>query len=162
MAKRDAGDEKLPSPEEPYEVGPGKPPKHSQFKKGDARINRGGRPRKPTPEEQARRVLKKSLEEMVTIREANRSVRVSAFEAYVRQLRATALRTGSVKAGREWIEMSIKFGALFSQADTAEIVAPDHRAIVARFLARTRGENPPLQGGSTSTPPAAPTPNPTK
>lgn len=162
MAKRDEADGKLPGPEEPYEVGPGKPPKHSQFKIGDARINRGGRPRKPTPEEQARRVLKKSLQEMVTIREANRSVRVSAFEAYVRQLRATALRTGSVKAGREWIEMSIKFGALFSQADTADIVAPDHRAIVARFLARTRGENAPLEARSTNTPPPPTPPNPTE
>jgi hypothetical protein len=132
-------------PERTYEVGKGKPPKHTQFKKGEKRENRGGRPRKLSPEEQARRKLKELLEELVTIREGNRTMRVTAFEAYVRRLRANALSTGSIRAGREWLDLSIKFGALFSQSDTAEIVPVNHKVIVARFLARTRGEDPPPQ-----------------
>ncbi len=87
--------------------------------------------------------MKELLAEMVTIREGNRTMRVTALEAYVRRLRAQALSTGSIKAGREWLDLSIKFGALFSQADTAEIVPPNYQAILARFLARTRGEEPP-------------------
>lgn len=121
-----------------YEVGRGKPPKHTQFKKGEQRANRGGRPRKLSIEEQARLKLKELVEELVTIREGNRTMRVTAFEAYVRRLRASALSTGSIKAGREWIDLSTKFGALFSQVDTADVVGPDHKAIMERFLARTR------------------------
>ena len=138
MAK---GDNRGTADELPYEVGRGKPPKHTQFKKGEQRAKRGGRPRKLTAEEQARRSLKEMIEEFVTIREGNRTMRVTAFEAYVRRLRADALSKGSIKAGREWIELSTKFGALFSQADTGDVVAPDHKAIVARFIARTRAED---------------------
>jgi hypothetical protein len=132
-----------PKPERNYEVGRGKPPKHTQFKRGERRENRGGRPRKLSAEEQARRKLKELLEELVTIREGNRVMRVTALEAYVRRLRANALSNGSIRAGREWLELSSRFGALFSQPDTAEIMPANHNDIVARFLARTRGEDPP-------------------
>ena len=123
-----------------YEVGKGKPPKHTQFKKGEQRANRGGRPRKLSFEEQARRMAKGLIEEVMPVREGNRPMQMSALEAYVRRLRADALTKGSIKAGREWLDLSIKFGALFSQADTAEIVPTNHHEIVRRFLARARGE----------------------
>ena len=130
------------TPTRDYEVGKGKPPKHTQFKKGDQRAKRGGRPRKLTPEEQAKRKLKELLGERVTIREGNRTMQVTAFEAYVRRLRAHALSTGNIRAGREWLDLSMKFGALFSQPDTTEILPANHSEIVRRFLERTRGTLP--------------------
>ena len=132
--------------EPPYEVGKGKPPRHSQFKKGQSSANPRGRPPKPSPEEQARRALKKLVEEIVTIREGKRTLRVTAFEAYVRRQRALALSTGSIKAGREWLELTLKFGALFTQPDTGATEPATYKAIVARFLARTRGEASPVEG----------------
>jgi hypothetical protein len=140
-----AESDKAGTPERPYEVGKGKPPLEHRFKKGDVRAKRGGRPRKPTPEEQARRNLKALLEEKIAIKEGDRRITVSAFEAYVRRLRAQALSTGSVRAGREWIELSVRYGALFSEPDTAEILPQDHEGIVARFVARARGEEPPVE-----------------
>ena len=74
----------------------------------------------------------------MTIREGNRVMRVTALEAYVRRLRANALSNGSIRAGREWLELSSRFGALFSQPDTAEIMPANHNDIVARFRADTR------------------------
>jgi hypothetical protein len=138
-----AESDKAGASERPYAVGKGKPPRHTQFKKGDPRAKRGGRPRKPSPEEEARRKLKALLQEDVTIHESGRTLKVTAFEAWVRRLRAEALSKGSIKAGREWIELSARYGALFSEPDTAEFLPQDHKGIVARFLARARGEEPP-------------------
>jgi hypothetical protein len=146
------------TPARDYEVGKGKPPKHTQFKKGEQRANRGGRPRKLTAEEQARRKLKELLEELVTIREGNRTMRVTAFEAYVRRLRASALSTGSIKAGREWLDLSTKFGALFSESDTGDIVPINHHEIVRRFLDRTRGKLPVTETSGGQQPNTKPSP----
>ena len=88
MAKKN---DQARNPERSYEIGKGKPPRHSQFKKGQGSANPRGRPRKTSPEEQARRVLKKLVEEVVTIREGKRTMKVTAFEAYARRLRAQAL-----------------------------------------------------------------------
>lgn len=132
------------SPERHYEVGKGKPPMHTRFEKGQPSANPRGRPRKLSLEEQAKRELKKLLEEKVTIREGHRTMKVTALEAYVRRLRAKALSTGCIKAGREWLGLSIKHGALFSQPDTTELLTAQHKTIVERFLARARGEEPPV------------------
>ena len=71
-----------------------------------------------------------------------RRIRVTAFEAYVRRLRVEAISKGNIRAGREWVELSTKFGALFSQPDSTEILPAQHKTIVERFLARRRGEEP--------------------
>jgi hypothetical protein len=42
---KDEGNAAPVAPAEPYRVGYGKPPVETRFKKGDKRINRGGRPR---------------------------------------------------------------------------------------------------------------------
>lgn len=141
-------DDKPGAPERSYEVGKGKPPRHTQFKPGERRANRGGRPRKPSQEEQARRTMSELLKETVRIREGERVMKVTAFEAYVRRLRAKALSAGCTKAGREWIELSMRFGALFSEPDTGEIVSPNHKAIIARYLARIGGDDPPDEPGA--------------
>ena len=74
--------------EDGYEVGYGRPPKTTRFRKGQSG-NPKGRPK------EARGVLaslKRELDSPITIREGNREVRVSKAEAMAKRVIASALK----------------------------------------------------------------------
>ncbi|MEE4236049.1 MAG: DUF5681 domain-containing protein [Anderseniella sp.] len=74
--------------EDAYEVGYGRPPKSTRFRKGQSG-NPKGRPK------EARGVLaslKRELDSPITIREGNREVRVSKAEAMAKRVIASALK----------------------------------------------------------------------
>lgn len=70
-----------------YEVGYGKPPKASQFKKGQSGNPKG----RPKGAKGFTASLKQEMEDMVTVREGGREVKVSKAEAAAKRLVAKAL-----------------------------------------------------------------------
>ncbi|SLN76692.1 DUF5681 domain-containing protein [Ruegeria meonggei] len=71
-----------------YEVGYGKPPKATQFKKG-----RSGNPKgRPKGAKGVNASLKRELEAKITVREGNREVRISKAEAIAKRVTASALK----------------------------------------------------------------------
>ncbi|UWR01742.1 hypothetical protein K3740_11760 [Ruegeria conchae] len=71
-----------------YEVGYGKPPKATQFKKG-----RSGNPKgRPKGAKGVNARLKRELEAKITVREGNREVRISKAEAIAKRVTASALK----------------------------------------------------------------------
>ena len=94
---------KPPAP--PYNIGYGKPPANTRFKKGVSG-NPGGRPRGMTPG----RALKLALQEIyrpVKIREGDRVTSLSGFQVVMRQLMTQAAK-GNGPAGRMLIEKTLK------------------------------------------------------
>lgn len=76
-----------------YEVGYGKPPKHSRFKTGQSGNPKG----RPKGANGVTACLRRELESRITIREENRELRVSKAEAIAKRLTAVALK-GDMKA----------------------------------------------------------------
>ena len=72
-----------------YEVGYGRPPKHSQFKKGECPNPRGRGKRKPSKTSD---VIHKVLSEEVEYREGRRIGRASKRELIIRKLFSEAMR----------------------------------------------------------------------
>ncbi|MEW2919597.1 DUF5681 domain-containing protein [Ruegeria sp. ANG10] len=71
-----------------YEVGFGKPPKATRFKKG-----RSGNPKgRPKGAKGVNASLKRELETKITVREGNHEIRISKAEAVAKRLTAGALK----------------------------------------------------------------------
>ncbi|MXU66596.1 DUF5681 domain-containing protein [Oceanomicrobium pacificus] len=97
-----------------YEVGYGRPPKASQFKKGQSGNPKG----RPKGAKGIRASLQRELEAKVTIREGNRQIRVSKAEAMVKRLSSNALK-GDMKALALLLKLDSEQGAR-QEADVAE------------------------------------------
>jgi hypothetical protein len=67
-----------------YEIGYGRPPLHSRFKRGQSG-NPAGR-RRNTESERGRQLLRQEANRLVTLREGDKVVRVTALQATVRSL----------------------------------------------------------------------------
>ncbi|MAQ85198.1 MAG: hypothetical protein CMH12_18390 [Maritimibacter sp.] len=76
-----------------YEVGYGKPPKHTRFQKGQSGNPRG----RPKGAKGFKASLKRELETKVTIRDGNQERKISKAEAAAKRLIANALK-GDMKA----------------------------------------------------------------
>ena len=116
-----------------YEVGYGKPPKHTRFKPGQSG-NPKGRPRK---QRNLRTVVKEALKEKITIREGERTRTVSRLDAIVRVTINNALK-GDAKALAAFIQLIRPTGLMGEEPETAsrDSVGADDDAILAEFLER--------------------------
>jgi Family of unknown function (DUF5681) len=75
-------------PDDGYEVGYGRPPKHSQFKPG-----RSGNPKgRPHKSKNVDTLIKSELDATVTIKEGGRELRITKREAIVKQFVNSALK----------------------------------------------------------------------
>ena len=69
------------TPDDDYEVGYGKPPKHTQFKPGQSG-NPRGRPKKT---KNVDALLEKELDTQVTLQEGGQPIRITKREAIIKQ-----------------------------------------------------------------------------
>ncbi|WP_068318416.1 DUF5681 domain-containing protein [Aliiruegeria sabulilitoris] len=130
----------MSEPEKNYEVGYGRPPKRTQFKKGQSGNPKG----RPKGAKGFNASLQRELETKVIVREGNREVKISKAEAAAKRLVATALK-GDMKA----LTMLARFDADLSGrldadaagtalSDTAEQVDYD---ILRHFFAEEDGDD---------------------
>ncbi|WP_165978839.1 DUF5681 domain-containing protein [Antarcticimicrobium luteum] len=103
--------------DEDYEVGYGKPPRHTRFKKGQSGNPKG----RPKGAKGLNASLKRELESQITIREGNREVRVSKAEAMAKRLATSALQ-GNMKA----LLALLKIDPMLFDAVNAELEKTEH------------------------------------
>ncbi|MCR9093116.1 MAG: DUF5681 domain-containing protein [bacterium] len=124
-------------PEADYEVGYGKPPKHTQFKPGKSGNPRG----RPKGTKNLKTDLMEELGEKIVVREGEETRRVSKQRAVVKTLVAKTLK-GDARSGR------LLTGLMMRLLDTGEDapgeIEPlhdDELEILAAFEARRAGRD---------------------
>ncbi len=76
------------SPDDDYEVGYGKPPKHTQYKPGQSGNPRG----RPKKSKNVDALLEKELDEFVTLQEGGQTKRMTKREAIIKQVVNSAIK----------------------------------------------------------------------
>ena len=114
-----------------YEVGFGRPPRHTRFKKGRSG-NPKGRPRRTR---NLKTDLIEELTERILVREGERSQRVTRQRALVKQLVNGALK-GQQRAQHTLISLILKLQTSEVAASAAPDIADDDQEILARFIER--------------------------
>jgi uncharacterized protein DUF5681 len=116
-----------------YEVGYGKPPKHTQFKAGQSG-NPKGRPRN---QQNLKTVIEGVLKEKITIREGEKTRTVSRLDAIVRLTINRALQ-GETKSLAAFLQLLRPTGLMEEKPETLpqESVSAEDEAILGDFLAR--------------------------
>lgn len=114
-----------------YEVGYGKPPRHSQYEPGMSGYPQGRKKRA-----RGRRAIFEMIsKETVTIREGDRTKKMSREEAFQRHLWARAF--ADAKGVPPLLIFMRTVGAPINEETVNELqVTPQHEAIVADFVAR--------------------------
>ncbi len=121
-----------------YEVGYRKPPKESQFKKGQSG-NSQGRP-KGTPD--LKTIVRKLLSSQVTITEGGKKMKVSTLTATVMRLNEKALK-GDLRAIEKLLSLASDMAAeLEAQRESRSLTARDAE-IMERFKASVLGNQGP-------------------
>jgi hypothetical protein len=87
-----------------YQVGYGKPPRHTRFKKGRSG-NPSGRPRKPEP---APIDIVAVLTEPIPVKIGGASREMETFEVWLRGLAKRALTDGNLRAALEFLKVCAK------------------------------------------------------
>lgn len=118
---RDDGDK----PDGNYEVGYGRPPKHSRFKPGQSG-NAKGRPRKS---KELHKLIQTELDSTIVVQEAGREKRITKREAIVKQVVNRALK-GDAKASQFVLAHLEKHREVEPFASTEA----DDAALLAAFL----------------------------
>jgi hypothetical protein len=116
---------------EDYEVGYGKPPKHTQFKKGQTGNPRG----RPKGARNLKAELAEELQECIQLKEAGVTLTVSKQRAMLKSLTARAVQ-GDTKAATLLANLILR---LLDQDDGAEDVSPikdEDLAILERYQRR--------------------------
>lgn len=120
----------MPKPEDPnqdYDVGFGKPPKHSRFKKGKSGNPRGrpkGSKNKPPTDSSLRTLLLDEANRQLSLHENGKPITMSVVQAIIRSMQAKAFK-GNVPAQKALLD-------LIQQAEQ-EALAEQLRALSAAF-----------------------------
>jgi hypothetical protein len=121
-----------------YEVGYGRPPQHSRFKKGKSG-NPAGRPRGRRPD--LLLDLQKELLSRVQITEQGRRITITKGELLARTLVASAIK-GDAKARRDVLDLINMIGDKEPPSpgnDNADNGEPEDAAILAALIRRKSG-----------------------
>lgn len=103
---------KMVGPSRDYEVGYGKPPKHTRFRKGQPSPNPRGRGAKKTKEaEDLRKIFERIMGEPVTVRSGEKVMTMTAWEGIMRKLRNKAFE-GDYRASYELRRLGRELGCL--------------------------------------------------
>jgi hypothetical protein len=117
----------------PYEVGYGKPPKHTRFKPGQSG-HPSGRPR---GQRNFRTAVRQALKEKITIREGDKSRTVSKMEAIIQITFNKALKADA-KGLVAFIQF-VRWAGLMDEEpepSSSESISAEDEAILAEYLER--------------------------
>jgi len=114
-----------------YKVGYKRPPKHSQFKKGD-RVNPHGRPRGTR---NLKTDLLEELAETIVIATRGRPKTISKQRAWVKKIVAQAL-LGEGQGSSQLITLVMRLLVADFVPDAAPSLGPEDEAILERYLER--------------------------
>jgi uncharacterized protein DUF5681 len=132
------------NPTEVDKVGPGRPPKHRQWKKGCRSPNPRGRPRKDqSMAPDLKRALETALNKKVKVSEGEKKTVLTKAELGINQL-VNRFAKGDRHACRDLMEIANRLGVDFQAAHRKAIegalaFAPDHQAILDSYVARRTG-----------------------
>lgn len=118
-----------------YEVGYGKPPEHTRFRKGESGNPKG----RPKGSKNLKTELAEELQERVAVKEGGRRCEVSKQRAMIKSLMARALQ-GDARAATLIINMVARFLDQTEENDLEAPLSADDLAILERFKAKVRGE----------------------
>ena len=118
-----------------YEVGWGKPPQHSRFKKGQSGSPNG----RPPKARNLKTDLVAELGARIRVREGDREVSISKQEAFIKTLVARALK-GDARASSLLVNLMARL--LDVEVDLAErcVVDASEKAIIDAYVARRFAE----------------------
>lgn len=130
------GGENLPDPE--YKVGPGRPPKEHQFKKGAPSPHPKGRPRKDaTLAPDLKKALEDALNKKVPVKSGERQVLISKAVLGIEQL-VNQFAKGDRHARRDLMDMAAKLGVDLlagQKGRIEEALSISHAAILDSYFA---------------------------
>jgi len=121
-----------------YEVGYGKPPKHSQFKKGQSGHPAG----RPKGTRNLKTDLTEELAERILIREGGRAIKVSKQRALIKSLTAKALQ-GDTRAATLVLNMVWKIMEKEPPQEPPVDLSCEDLAILESFAQRQTGSTTP-------------------
>ncbi len=122
-------------PDDDYEVGYGRPPKHGQFKKGQSGNPKG----RKKGARGLKTDLKAELNERIAITENGKTRKLTKQRLLVKQLAAKAL-TGNVPAISKLTDLALALlGPDDEQVATRKSLSADDDAILRNFLNRQQG-----------------------
>jgi Family of unknown function (DUF5681) len=136
------GEPKAEPSEDEYKVGPGFPPKETQWKPGCTSPNKKGRPKKvASMKPDLKKALEAALNEKVVVTKNNKEIVLTRATLGIEQL-VTQFAKGNKDARRDVFKYAAELGVdLQAKEVIAQALENDHKAIVEAALLR-RQQNP--------------------
>jgi hypothetical protein len=132
------------TPDQEYKVGPGRPPREYQFKRGQSGNPKGAKRKQPSIALDLRKVFELALNDHVTLKQGERQRLVTKAQAGIEQLVAQFVK-GDRHARHEVFMLAEKLGIdLFAGQKQAlqQALADNHQAILAGYVQRQSGQVP--------------------
>ena len=121
-----------------YKVGPGRPPKEYQWKRGQSGNPKGAKRKQPSIKLDLKLMLDRALKKPVTLKQAEKERTVTMAEAGIEHLVAQYAK-GDRHARRDVIELAAKFGVDLlggQQQAIQEALAPNQAAMLDAYVDR--------------------------
>jgi hypothetical protein len=118
---------------EHYELGYGKPPKHTRFKQGHSGNPKG----RPKGSQNLKTDLMQELSERISISEGGKPKKLSKQRALVKSLTAKAIK-GDARAINTIINLMVRVLAVAEEETETTLISEDDMAILDNFIARQR------------------------
>src|ERR1700732_2962793 len=130
------------SDEDPYKVGPGRPPKEHRWKKGGPSPNPKGRRKKPlTMKPDLKKALEQALNEKIAITKDKKEVVVTKAALGIQQL-VNQFAKGDRYARRDLFQYAAQLGVDLQAKDViAEALGINHQALVDGYVQRRQQQS---------------------